>query len=316
MHSSTECFLLNPEAVNLDNPALFWAREPDQAFVQAIENLGQLEPVLVTSKNGQAELLAGYKRCLALGRLGRKVMALEKNAPDPFFKGMIYLLSNSGKTPDQAEFISALRYFHGLNRLEPEVYTQLGLEPGSRVWKQWLSWLDLPVKWDQCLARGSICLESASILQWFCPEDRQALLPFFENLSWSRNNCLKFLNLVRENVTMKKMSVSELFQQVQLYAVLDSPLSPKDKISSVISTLTRSAYPFFAAMKTRLERRLQHIASGTAWKLSHTDSFENTRINFSISVSNPEALNRALDDLQKIAESGKWKPWPVNPHEH
>ncbi|MFW5730672.1 MAG: hypothetical protein ACOCPN_04355 [Desulfonatronovibrionaceae bacterium] len=316
MNSSTHCFLLEAQAIHLDNPALFWAREPDQAFVRGIEHLGQLEPVLISRTHGQATLLAGFKRCLALGRLGRKIMALEIKVSDPFQKGLIYLLSNRGKALDHGRLISALRYFSGLNRLDSQIYSELGLEPGSRAEKLWLAWLELPVQWDRFLARGSICLESASALKRFCPEDLQALGPFFENLGWSKSNCLKFLDLIRETKTVQGLCTADLIQKLKLQTILDSDLSPKDKTNSIISALTTALYPVFTAMKKDTHKRLRSLAAGTGWKLSHPDNFESTRIHVSASVSSRADLKKAVHELQKIADSPEWESWPINPHEY
>lgn len=302
---------LAPEEINLSDPCLFWAEEPDQEYIHNIEEFGQIEPALFIAQDSEKILVAGYKRTLALKLLDRKVLALEIPMADSCLKGIIYLLSNQSQVFDQAKIIHALRYFASIDHLSEEVWKQLKLNPGSKIQRLWQSWLTLPGSWDKLLSKNNICLECSQFLEQTAPEDLDLLYSFFADLSWSRGNSTNLLTWLTEKARMDRASLSQVIEKLNLEQILNSGLSPNDKIKSILKSVFQARYPVLSQLKNDLAQKLGNISRESRWKIEHQDEFESRKIQFSTLIASQKDLEKALSQLEEIFRSEAFKDWPV-----
>lgn len=303
--------LVAPERINFSDPCLFWAKKPDEDYIQNIKDFGQAEPVLLMADSGAKILVAGYKRVLALQTLGREVLALEIPTADSHIKGLLYFFSNQGQALDQRKINLALRYFASINNISEEVWRQLGIKNGSRLQALWQSWLTLPLPWDRLLAKGNICLECAEILKKIALKDQEALYPFFAELGWSKNNSLNLLTWLAENARMEQTKLADVIQDLNLEKILRTDLSPNDKIKSILRVVYQGRYPVLSRMKNRLNYRLRAISTGTGWRIEHKDEFESREIIISTRIKTRQDLDNALTRLKQISNSDALDDWPV-----
>jgi len=311
MNNLPQLLYLAPEELTLSDPCLFWAEEPDPDYIQNIDELGQIEPVLVMTQGSEKILVAGYKRALALKLLDRKVLALEIPLADSCIKGMIYLVSNQGQVPDQAKIIHALRYFASIDHLSEEVWKQLELSPGSKIQRLWQSWLTLPGNWDKLLSKNNICLECSQILEQIAPGDLDLLYSFFADLSWSRGNSINLLTWLTEKAGMDRASLSAIIEKLKLEQVLNSGLSPNDKIKSILKSVFQARYPVLSQLKNDITQRLGSISRESGWRMEHKDEFESRDIQISTLITSQKDLEKALSQLEQIFRSGAFEDWPI-----
>ncbi|MFP4107801.1 MAG: ParB/RepB/Spo0J family partition protein [Desulfonatronovibrio sp.] len=311
MNKAPELLLISPKEITLSDPCLFWAREPEQDFVRSIERIGQIEPVLIMDISGRKTLVAGYRRARALIRLGRDIMALEIPPAGEYQKGLVYLLSNQNQSLNPGKIIPALRYFQSAGSLSQEVWTELEIKPGSKMQTLWQNWLDLPFAWDTLLAQGNISLECSRTLKHAGPEDLQCLFPFFSRLSWSRNNSINLLTWLHEKARMDHKGLRQLVEELNLASILDTDLSPQDKIKTILKLAFQARYPVLSTMKNDLEQRLRSTAAGSGWRVEHRDEFESREIQFSTRINSRHDLKKALAGLERIYQSGALDDWPV-----
>jgi hypothetical protein len=315
MNNIRQIIMAVPESINLSDPCLFWARRPDEYFIQNVKDLGQAEPVLISFHQDEAVLIAGYKRVLAQKSLGRKVMAVEIPPPDPYSRGLIYLAANHGQAIGPDRIISALRYFAGLGIISDQVWRLLEIAPGSRPQTLWQNWLALPRSWDMLLARGNISLESSRILKNLGMEELELLYPLFAQLSWSRNNCLNLLTWLTEKGRIDNTGPGQVIENLKLENILQSGLSPADKIKSILMLVFQARFPVFSDMKNRLALGLRSVSARTGWRLEHRDEFESTAIEISARIQSGQDLKKALLELEEITKSGILDQWPVKSDE-
>jgi hypothetical protein len=302
---------LAPEEITLSDPCLFWAEEPGPDYIQNIDELGQIEPVLVMAQGSEKILVAGYKRVLALKLLDRKVLALDIPMADSCLKGEIYLLSNQGQVLDQAKIIHALRYFASIDHLSEKVWKQLKLSPGSKIQRLWQSWLTLPGNWDKLLSKNHICLECSQFLEHMAPGDLDLLHAFFADLSWSRGNSINLLTWLTEKVRTDRASLSQVIEKLNLEQILNSGLSPNDKIKSILKSVFQARYPVLSQLKNDLAQRLGSISRESRWRMEHKDEFESREIQISALINSQKDLEKALSQLEQIFRSEAFKDWPV-----
>ncbi|MFN2342626.1 MAG: hypothetical protein ABR542_04655 [Desulfonatronovibrio sp.] len=306
---------ISPQDLNTDDPCLLWAQQPDSDYIENIQHIGQLNPVLITTENSRKTLVTGYKRYMALKGLGRNILALEIDSADSYTKGLIYLSSNYGRPLKPGMIIAALRYFSDLKSLNNFIWKNLDITPCSKAQELWASWIKLPQLWDEILARGNISLECAPILCKMSEHDLSFIYQFFSTLSWSRNHSINFITWLQEKSIIDETDISRLRIMPQLKALLDSELSPNDKIKSIMKKLYSVRYPLMFEMSARLDSRIREAVSGTKWRFEHKDNFESQNIAISRQIKNQEDLQKAAEQLQAIADSKTLKNWPVNINE-
>lgn len=306
---------ISPHDLNIDDPCLLWAQQPDADYIENIKHIGQLDPALITTQGSGKTLIAGYKRCMALKVLGRNILTLELDSTDSYTKGLIYLSSNYGRPLKPGMIIAALRYFSDLNNLDNFIWKNLDITPGSKAQELWLSWIKLPQPWDEILAKANISLECAPILLKMSKNDLSFLYQFFSTLSWSRNHSINFITWLQEKSIIEQTEIFQLKIMPQLKALLDSELSPNDKIKSIMKKLYSIRYPLMFEMLERLDSRIKEAVAGTKWRFEHKDNFESQDITITRQIKNQEDLQKAAEQLEAIAGSNTLKNWPVNINE-
>lgn len=304
-----------PQALDVDDPCLFWAQQPDADYIESIKCMGQLEPVLITTQGSRKTLIAGYKRCMALKGLKRNILTLEIDSADSYNKGLIYLSSNYGRPLKPGMIIAALRYFSELNSLNNFIWKNLDITPGSKAQELWTGWIKLPQPWDEILAKGNISIECAPILLKLSENDLSFVYQFFSKLNWSRNHSINFITWLYEKSVIDQIDISHLRIMPELKKLLYSELSPNDKIKSIMKKIYSNRYPLLSEMSAHLDSRIQKAAAGTKWRFEHKDNFESQTISIFRQIKNQEDLKNSAEQLQTIADSETLKNWPINIHE-
>ncbi|WP_291320475.1 ParB/RepB/Spo0J family partition protein [Desulfonatronospira sp.] len=306
---------LKPSQILEVDPCIFWAEKCPQPFIDSLQDLGQLQPVLVRKISAGYSLVAGYKRFQALKSLGRKIYALQVKDTGPWEKGLIYLSSNLTRMPDTLMMVRALRYFQPLGQDLQQICHLLGISRGSRQQKQLQAWITLPSAWDRTLEHNPQLLTCAPDLAGLNSEEQDLLLPFFLDLGWSLNNARNFLDLVIRAQKSRHTAIREMLLQLQLDRILAGDLSPKDKIRAILDNLGRAAYPNYFRLRDQARQNINSLVSGTLWNCIHADNFESPALELRVRVQNRDELHQAARQLSSIVDSEHMHTWPVYPHE-
>jgi ParB family transcriptional regulator, chromosome partitioning protein len=311
-HVGGKILILAPGSVDTSSQALFWAEEPDDRFLHAMKNHGQAQPVHVAPEGGRCVLLSGFKRVRAAVRLELELLAVEVEAPAPFDRGVLYLLSNLGRGMTEAMQVSALRYFSSCAEppaIRDQVLPLLEIVPGSRHERELLEWLALPEPWDTALESRAAPLAAAGVLRLLDPGDLAAVEPFYHGLRWSRQNGVQWLTWLFERSRMDGIPVRELIERAGMRAILerlDQGLSPKDAIDRLSRAAYSLRYPELAGMRGRFDSLARELTRGTPWRMSHNDNFETAEIELSSRCRSPLEVERAARSLMAMHGRGEW----------
>ena len=307
MAASQRLFTISPFAVDSSGDWLFWAEAPEEEFLQSIRELGQLEPVLVSEDEGPPALLAGYKRLLACRELGLDLLALAPGSPDPVARGRIYAESNRQRQLDAADLVRAGRYFarhldaQGLDSVLSELSATEG---GKRMPDLVRTWLRLDPQWDELLRAGHLPLQAAQALTRLNNEDAKALWPFFQNLRWSRNNALHFLGWLEEAASRERSSLAELLSSAGLDQILESDLSPKDRIRRLAQLARETRYPRLTELEAEFSAMVRDASRAGPWRIAPEAAFESDRIHLSTSIGPGQDLEHAARELERLHREG------------
>lgn len=307
MPASGRLFTISPFAVDASGGWLFWARAPEEEFLQSIRELGQLEPVLVTGDEDPPALLAGYKRLLACRELGLDLLALSAGSPDPVARGRIYAATNRQRQPDASDLVRAGRYFAphldapGLERVLSEISGSRG---DKRTPELVGTWLRLDPKWDELLGAGHLPLQAAQTLARLSGGDAEALWPFFRDLRWSRNNALHFLTWLEEAASRERSSLAELLGSAGLDQILESDLSPKDRIRRLAQLARETRYPRLTELEAEFSAMVREASRAGLWRIAPEAAFESDRIHLSASLGPGQDLEHASRELERLHREG------------
>nr|WP_231117011.1 ParB/RepB/Spo0J family partition protein [Pseudodesulfovibrio alkaliphilus] len=275
----------------------------------SLERHGQIQPVLVRTTAGGLELVAGYARVAALGRLGRPVLARLVETENPAEPGLLYLADNAQRPLDDAMRLAAWHHFRPLlddARLAEEVLPCLGITPGSRDAKLLADWLSLPKQWQGNLAAGRVPLAAGTVLSRMTDADRQAVAPLFAELSWSRSNAVNLLTWLFEAARMTGRPVARIMTEQGMEQTTQRGLSPKDAMSRLAALAREARHPTLSAMQARFTAAASDLTTGTRWRITQPDHFETDGVELSARIASPDQLERAVRDLQIMAERPSW----------
>ncbi|MEF8888863.1 MAG: ParB/RepB/Spo0J family partition protein [Desulfohalobiaceae bacterium] len=307
MPASGRLFTVSPFDVDASGDWLFWAEAPEEKFLQSIRELGQLEPVLVAQDEGGPSLLAGYRRLLACRELGLELLALSTGSPNPAHRGRIYAESNRQRQPDAADLVRAGRYFashldaQGLDAVLLELSASEG---GKRMPDLVRTWLRLDPEWDGLLRAGHLPIQAAEILSRLNSADAAELWPFFRDLRWSRNNALQFLGWLEETASRERTSLAQLIRFAEMHLILESDLSPKDRIRRLVQKAWAMRYPRLTDLEAEFSAMAREASRAGPWRISPEASFESDRIHLSASIGSGKDLERAARELERLHREG------------
>ena len=310
MQLTSEIFTSPAQSIRTGGPHLFWAGNISESLKNSITEFGQSAPVLTYNGKHGPTLAAGSARLAVLAELGRPVLARMVEGEDPVSLGLLYLADNAHRQPDDAMRFQALQYFAPLldrERLEKDILPRLGVRPKSKDARLLLDWLALPEAWQKLLGRGTLPLAAGMVLARMNEADRDAVMPLFSSMSWSRSNAVNILTWLYETARMAGTPVSEVMDKAGMPALLDQGLSPKDAIARLCATARQARHPELTRLRERFDAAARTVTGGTAWKVIQPDNFETNGAELSVRVKDREQLAKALQELQDMVDNPAWE---------
>ncbi|MFP4671147.1 MAG: ParB N-terminal domain-containing protein [Desulfohalobiaceae bacterium] len=306
-HSQPGLHSLEPGQVDCSGPWLFWAREPGQALLQSLRELGQLEPILVRAGRLSWELVSGYKRLRAVQQLGRQVLAREVQGQEVDL-GLIRLQAALGSALTPQALLAACRFFQArvaeerlLGLLERWVRPLLS----RRQWPLLLAWLELTLDYDRILQEERLPLEAGSRLQKLDPAALQHLKPLFQNLSWSVNQARSLLDWLLEAADMERKPVAQLLSELKISEILAQDLSPRDSKDRILARIKARRFPWLQSLEQEFALLCKQL-QGRHWRVQPEQNFETDALYLQARVDSAGQLPAAVRELQEILDSQAW----------
>jgi len=307
---TSEIFTAPAKSIHGGGAHLFWSGNISESLKNSIAEFGQSAPVLVYNGKQGPTLAAGSARLAVLADLDRPVLARMVEGADEFSLGLLYLADNAHRTPDDAMRFKALQYFSPLldkADLERDVLPRLRVRPKSRDARLLLDWLGLPAGWRELLGRGHLPLAAGTVLGRMADADRDALLPLFKDMSWSRSNAVNLLTWLYEAARMQGISVAEAMEKAGMPGLLDQGLSPKDTIARLCAAARQTRHPELTRLRDRFEAAAAAVTAGTGWRLTQPDNFETDGAELSLRVRDAEQLAAAVEELSGMTGNPAWE---------
>ena len=300
-------------ALDLEDHSFVFAPPGDLTFLQdSLREVGLLNPPwLRRNKNGQWQVVSGFKRVLAAARLGwEQVTAwvLPQDTSEAHCL-LIHLHDNAfkrGFNPlEQALLASRLLSHWDRQTVVQKFLPCLGLAPSFPILERLLALASLEEVWQQLAALGRLALSAASLLAAWDPADRQAAAPFLETLPLSQSKQEEFLQGLellarREGVTPGDiLSREEFCHQLQ-----ENRGTPQARAAAVRLLLQKLVSPRFSAAQEVFQAGLQRLGlqHHPRVRLQPPPALEGPDFHLEIKFYDAGELLKLLDDLTRLAQ--------------
>ncbi|MFO8031001.1 MAG: ParB N-terminal domain-containing protein [Desulfohalobiaceae bacterium] len=307
LNSQPKLLQLEPREIDCQGSWLFWLQEPGVPLLRSLQELGQLEPVLVR-RSGQAwELVSGYKRCKALQQLGSWVWAREIQGQE-IQMGLVRLQSNLGLALSPEGLIAACRYFQArMQEKELQSFLQHWIKPllAGKQWPLVLSWLVLPLDYDQALQEARLPLEIAPRLQRLDPAALKGLLPIFLSLTWSGNQARNLLDWLLEAAEMQGKSPGLMLEDLNLSGILQEDLSPKDAKERILDRIKDRRFPWLQTLDSEFKELCRQLQA-RHWRIQPERNFETDALYLQARIQSARELWPAVQELQEVLGQEAW----------
>lgn len=264
---------------------------------------------MAAKEGDRIRLVSGYKRVLACGWLAKPVHVRFVSGED-LQKGRMYLHLNLDHQLTGSKLLACARFFQSELKQGAGVFLHdelCGVVPRQLI-EHLQQWLCIEDSWDQGVHAGRVPFEAGSVLARLSPQDRKALAPFFNRLSWSWNKARNFLNRILESAKRDRLPVVTLLDQGRLFDLLEADLSPKDCQKQLLEGVYKIRYPVLTQLEQGFQRLQDDLGKKSGWRIEPEQHFEANGFFLRTRITQKADLDRALTQLQNLAEDACFDP--------
>lgn len=293
-------------------------------LIRSIENIGLLNQPLVTKgKDGKMDVVAGYRRILALKALKRTdipckdlsgcghsrfeliLLAFYDNLATRKFnvieKGMVLVrLASYLKLDEILEYYMPLL---GLPSHEPTLRSLMRVEQN----------LDGRIK--QSIANGNMSLQAAKMLLEVSPDSIEAIFELILKLRYNLNQQIQLIDYILDISSIENTSIPQVLSDYKVDDICsDNKLNNPQKASAVLRILRAKRYPVLVRSETLFKKQLSSLDLPEGVRISAPRDFEAPHYRLEVTFNEGRDLKEKIDLLSRNEElEGLKDPWEKGP---
>ena len=254
-----------------------------QPLWESIKTIGLVNPPCIAEdEKGRIEVISGYRRILALKRIGRSAILCEdlSSALPSAKERLLFAFFENLGTRDFNDAEKAMI----LKRLKP-------LFPEEHILKRFMPLLSLPcheeaftlyltlaAKGDafmDAVARGRLCLKAAKSLMELNHESEACAFQCIMDLMLNVNQQMQFIDIMIDISEIEGSSFSRILKAAPVAAVLKSRrLNRPQKARRLLEELRRQRYPRWMAAEKRFQKKVEELHLPGGVRMDHPPYFE------------------------------------------
>jgi len=275
-------------------------------FIRSIEDIGLINPPVVTERNGRLLIVAGWKRMLTCKKMSlSRVPALLLEEDNDLKAFRISILENvtvrNFSLLEKAEIIRRLIDFGESEKTIIKTYFPLLAVPQAHDYLRFfmeVSRLDPEEKGS--IHKNNVSLVALQRLVEFARDERKALLPLLFPLG--QNKQKELLEVIHELCLKGGLTVGQILEEEEFKTVLQSkhltPLQISDKIRLL---LKKKRFPLLSARQDAFVAAKRKMAWPRDIKISPTPFFEDEKLFVEFSFQSKKEYLDRLDSLRAAA---------------
>ena len=306
----------NPVSIDLsevdDTPgpyAMSFGFDPG-ALCASIQEIGLVcPPCIVKGAQGSVQIVTGYRRTLALKRLGwSKVVCEEVSSllPSPLERLLFAFhenLASRAFNPVEKAMI--------LSRLDP-------LLPGKEILKRFMPLLSLPSNegtlnfyrglgattydFRDAVARGLLSLNAARSLLDLERESSECALQCIVNLTLNFNQQIQFIDIMTDISEKEGRNWTRILEADPFRSLLENRhLNKPQKAKKLLEELRTQRYPRLKKAEKRFKERLERLSLPEGTRIDHPAYFEAPGYRLEVKFQDGENLMQKLQHLAQVS---------------
>ncbi|OGP75136.1 MAG: hypothetical protein A2Y80_08490 [Deltaproteobacteria bacterium RBG_13_58_19] len=280
-------------------------------LADSLKEVGLLAPPWLREKGGESyQVITGWKRLLAAAQLGWKsVPALILPAGTPESSCLLVIIHDNalgrGFNPLEQALLAARLLAHwDRDTVAQRFLPLLGLPPTPGYLERLLSASVLEAPWQTLLAQGSLALTAAARLaKWPGPE-REAALPFWEQLPLSQSKQEEFLEALELLARREGSTPARILYRPEIEQCLTQPdLTPQERAGAVRRLLKGWLLPRLSAVEETFQAGLKRLglSQHPRLRLKPPPAFEGPDFQMEIKFRDAAELRQLLAELARLA---------------
>lgn len=282
----------------------------------SIRTLGLLSPPLLrVRQEGGYQIVCGYRRLLVLQRLQQQEVparVVPAQTPDAWCLEASIQDNAFGRGFNPLE---AALMIQRLQRHFPEdvicrdYLPRLGLPPARSQLPIYLALLDLELPWQELVAQGRLSPPAGAALNRWDPADRQALLPWFQAVSFSHSKQLELLEHLATLSRRQGRSPAFWLSRPEItHLAADPARSGPEKSKLLLELLRRWRFPRASQTQEQFQGHLQTLG---LWQhpdihLTPSPAFEESLFRLELRFRNTPELARRLQQIEELLKHPDW----------
>ncbi len=278
----------------------------------SVQELGLLSPPLLRRRqDGRLQVICGYQRLLVLEQLQwssapARLVPEETPATWCLQASLHDNVLGRGFNPMEAAFmIDRLLQHFDRETVRRTYLSLLGLQPGRKQLQKFQSLLALEPPWQELLAQHRLTPDAAAQLSQWTPQDRGALLPWFQGLHLSHSKQLELLEYLTTLSRREGNLPAFWVEHPELVNLLaDTVLTESEKTNRLWETLRQWCFPRISRAQQQFHRHLKalRLYQHPEMRLIPPPAFEDSSFRLELRFQDKTHLARQLLQLQEMMQ--------------
>lgn len=277
-----------------------------QKMKNSLQEVGLINPPLVTVRKGRFILVAGWKRVLACLELSFPSIPVEVSEGEDDLQNFLIAIHENLSTRDfslveKAEIIHKLKNFGvKTNQLIRDYLPLLDIAPTAFSYEKYLALARFEPELKEVIDKKNIPFSVLQILSEFKLQARRLVLPLLTALG--QNKQKEILEDLQEVSLREQIAAEEILKTPEILEIQNSEkLSPLQKADKVRSLLRKRRYPSFSSWKESFDSSLRKMRWPKEIALKHSPFFEDENISVSFSFKNKKEFEESILKLKEMA---------------
>jgi len=298
------------DEVNLDDYPFALPSPPDLSRLRtSIEEVGLLSPLWLRPRPREGwQLVAGLKRFKVVAQLGwERVPAriLPEGSPESYCL-LVSLYDNAFSRGfnlwEQALYAALLLKHWDRETVVAKFLPYLGLAPAYAHLDRLLALTTLEEPFKLLSAQGRLALTTGAYLAPWPPEDRAAVLPFFQELHWSQSKQEEILENLALLARREGVSAAQILSRPELRKYLSKDAgTPAERAEALRRLLKRWVSPRLSAAQDAFQAALSRLGlrNHPRFRLKAPPAMEGPDFHLEIKFRDAPELQKLLEDLTR-----------------
>ncbi len=280
-------------------------------FCESIRKAGVLNPPLLSrNEKGGFDVVAGYRRILALKALGEpKTLCKDVTSilPSPLERLLANFYENLSLRKfndiEKAMILQRLQRYLSAEEILASFLPPLSLSCHESTLKLYLKLADLEEEFQGAIANEEISMRTVKVLFEWDEASRRVLFINLIILRLNFNQQIKFIEYVSDIAMRESVSIPEVLSEDSFVKILENPQwNNPQKAKAVLELLRIRRYPRLARAQQAIQKKISTLSLPSGAAIHYDPYLEAPNYRLEICFKNGKDLRNSINQLHPMDE--------------